>query len=131
MKMRFEEVALLVLAAMGLAPTAIAQTGQSPAPPTWNEQQEADYRVIAARCGSPAFEKTFFKQSKAAVSAGLFSKTRTPAEVEKTITALRRSPFVLVAAPSDCPAQLIQLAALQKSRSTVVRTSRAHAPGRR
>ena len=30
---------------------------------------------------------------------------RPPAEVEKTITALRRSPFVLVAAPADCPAQ--------------------------
>ena len=32
------------------------------------EQQEADYRVIAARCGTPGFERAFYKQSKAAVA---------------------------------------------------------------
>ena len=48
----------------------------------------------------------------------------TAADVEKTVTALRRSAFVLVAAQADCPAQLKQLAELQKSRSELVRTSR-------
>ena len=55
--------------------------------------------MIAARCGTPAFEKVFYKQSKAAVAAGLVSKNRDAAQVEKNITGLRRSPFVLVAAP--------------------------------
>jgi hypothetical protein len=88
------------------------------------EQQEADYRVIAARCGTPAFEKAFFNQSRAAVNAGLISKNRPAADVEKSITALRRSPFVLVAAPTDCPAQLKQLSELQKSRSALIHTAR-------
>ena len=92
------------------------------------EQQEADYRVIAARCGTPAFEKAFFNQSRAAVNAGLVSKNRPAADVEKTITALRRSPFVLVAAPTDCPAQLKQLAELQKNRSALIHTARARKP---
>ncbi|MBU2408850.1 MAG: hypothetical protein KKC79_09405, partial [Gammaproteobacteria bacterium] len=33
------------------------------------EQREADDRVIAARCGTPAFEKQFFRSSQAAVRA--------------------------------------------------------------
>jgi len=102
--------------------TVHAQPISAPVPA---EQQEADYRVIAARCGTPAFEKTFYNQSRAAVAAGLVNRNRPPADVEKTVTALRRSPFVLVAAQADCPAQLKQLADLQKSRSEVIRTSRA------
>ena len=90
-----------------------------------SEQQEADYRVIAARCGTPAYEKAFFKQSKAAVAAGLVSKNRDPADVEKTITALRRSPFVLVAAPADCADQLKVLAELRTSRSNLLKSRRA------
>jgi len=88
-------------------------------------QQEADYRVIAARCGTPAFEKNFTRQSRAAVSAGLVSTTRDAAAVEKSITALRRSPLALVSASSDCPAQLAQLGAVQRQRSGLVK-----APGK-
>ncbi|CAN5914445.1 hypothetical protein BH11PSE13_BH11PSE13_43360 [soil metagenome] len=91
---------------------------------TGSEQREADLRVIAARCGTPAFERAFFRQSTAAVKAGLISKDRPPAETEKTITQLRRSAFVLVASTSDCPAQLAQLAALQKSRSALIKAAR-------
>ncbi|MEJ8851905.1 hypothetical protein [Variovorax rhizosphaerae] len=88
-------------------------------------QQEADYRVIAARCGTPAFEKKFSRQSRAAVSAGLVSTTRDAAAVEKSITALRRSPLTLVSASSDCPAQLAQLETVQRQRSGLVK-----APGK-
>jgi len=84
-------------------------------------QQEADYRVIAARCGTPAFEKKFSRQSRAAVSAGLVSTTRDAAAVEKSITALRRSPLALVTASSDCPAQLAQLDAVQRQRSGIAK----------
>lgn len=124
MKARFEIGALLWAAVIGMALPAGAQTAAAPSSPMSSEQQEADYRVIAARCGTPAFEKAFFKQSTAVVAAGLVSKHRSPAEVEKAITALRRSPLVLVAAPSDCPAQLAQLAQLQKSRSALIRPAR-------
>ena len=91
---------------------------------TGPEQREADLRVIAARCGTPAFESAFFKQSTAAVKAGLISKDRTPVDTEKKITALRRSAFVLVASTSDCPAQLAQLAALQRTRSAFIKAAR-------
>ena len=60
----------------------------------------------------------------AVVSAGLIAKDRRPVEVEKSITSLRRNPLILVAGPSDCTAQLGQLAALQKSRNALVRTAR-------
>jgi len=120
MKRRFEIESFLAALAIAVPLTTNAEaTGMSP------EQQEADLRVIAARCGTPAYEKAFFNQSKAAVAAGLVSKNRPPAEVEKTITALRRSPFVLVAAPADCPAQLKQLDELRSSRSALVKSSRA------
>ena len=91
---------------------------------TSREQQEADLRVIAARCGTPAFERAFFKQSTAAVKAGLVSKDQSPADTEKKITALRRSAVLLVASTSDCAAQLAQLAALQKSRSALIKAAR-------
>ena len=60
----------------------------------------------------------------ALISAGLIAKDRRPVEVEKSITSLRRNPLVLVAGPSDCGAQLGQLAALQKNRNALVRTAR-------
>ena len=91
---------------------------------TGPEQREADLRVIAARCGTPAFERAFSRQSTAAVKAGLISRDRPPADTEKKITALRRSAFVLVTSTSDCPAQLAQLAALQKIRSALVKAAR-------
>ncbi|MBO9651968.1 MAG: hypothetical protein J7605_25960 [Variovorax sp.] len=86
-----------------------------------SEQLEADYRVIAARCGTPAFEKSFYKQSKAAVAAGLVTRHRDPAQVEKAVTALRRNPVVLIGAQSDCPAQLEHLKEVQKERAKSLR----------
>ncbi|MEJ8846570.1 hypothetical protein [Variovorax rhizosphaerae] len=115
---------ILSIAALGMAgacPSMALATGSSVS----GEQQEADYRVIAARCGTPAFERRFYHQSRAAVSAGLVSTNRDTVAVEKTITSLRRSPFVLVAASSDCKAQLAQLDALQKQRSSLVRISKS------
>lgn len=92
------------------------------------EQHEADLRVIAARCGTSAFERAFVRQSRNAVSAGLVVRNREPAEVEKTITSLRRNPIVLVASTSDCPAQLAMLAQLQKERSLAIKSGRKPAP---
>ncbi|MBB3177210.1 hypothetical protein [Variovorax sp. Sphag1AA] len=127
MKTRFEIESLLTAVAIAVPLTANAEAVASLSP----EQQEADYRVVAARCGTPAYEKAFFNQSKAAVAAGLVSKNRPPADVEKTITALRRSPFVLVAAPADCPAQIKQLDELRSSRSALLKSSRgAHKAAR-
>jgi hypothetical protein len=115
---------ILSAAALGLGaayPTmGWAAAGAMPATVT-GEQQEADYRVIAARCGTPAFERRFYQQSRAAVAAGLVSTNRDAAAVERSITALRRSPFVLVATSTDCKAQLELLEALQKQRSSLVR----------
>ncbi|MBO9513487.1 MAG: hypothetical protein J7549_05155 [Variovorax sp.] len=127
MKTRFGIESVLAAVAVAVPLTASADAAL-----VTPEQQEADFRVIAARCGTPAYEKAFYNQSKAAVAAGLISRNRPPAEVEKTITALRRSPFVLVAASADCPAQLKQLAELQASRSVLIKSSRggAKAPAR-
>lgn len=119
------EIGAIFSALAAVAPfTAAAQSPGSMGAFLSSEQQEADYRVIAARCGTPGYEKAFFRQSKAAVAAGLISKNRDPVEVEKTITALRRSPFVLVAAPADCADQLKMLAEVQKSRRSLIRTKR-------
>jgi hypothetical protein len=87
-------------------------------------QVEADDRVIAARCGSPAFEKQFFRQSQAAVRAGLISDRTNPARVEQAITALRRNPTVLVTANVDCAAQLQRLRQVVKARSQSIGTAR-------
>ncbi|MDM0075943.1 hypothetical protein QTH90_16180 [Variovorax sp. J2P1-59] len=124
MKAHFEIGAVVAACVIAVPMTANAQSTGSLGSMVSSEQQEADYRVVAARCGTPAYEKAFFKQSKAAVAAGLVSKGRDPAEVEKTITALRRSPFVLVAAPADCPEQLKMLAELRNSRSILLKSRR-------
>lgn len=122
MKTQLEIAAVLAAAVIGVPLSARAQQAQEVgiAVPISGEQQEADYRVIAARCGTPAFEKAFYKQSRAAVSAGLVIKNRDPVQVEKTITSLRRSPFVLVATQADCAAELQRLAEVQKARGALV-----------
>ena len=125
MKARIELGALLSASVLGIWVPAEAQTVRQA---TAAEQQEADWRVIAARCGTPAFEKAFYKESRAAVAAGLINKNRPPADVEKTVEALRRSPFVLVASNADCPNQLAQLKELQKTRKGMVRTGRGQRP---
>ncbi|WP_218511678.1 hypothetical protein [Variovorax sp. dw_308] len=114
------------LAFATLVPLACA--GAQTIAPLDSLQQEADYRVIAARCGTPAFEKAFGRQSKAAVVAGLVSPNRDAAAVEKSITALRRSPLTLVASSSDCPAQLAQLEVVRKQRNGLVQRSPRSVP---
>jgi len=111
-------------AAAVMALTAIPASGQSVQrtdAQIASEQLESDYRVIAARCGTPAFEKAFTKRSKAAVAAGLVVKGRDPVAVEKNITAMRRNPIVLVSASADCPARLAQLDEVLKSRNGLVK----------
>lgn len=115
-KTSFDLAAFLAAAAIGIPLAAQAQDAPHAA-----EQREADDRVIAARCGTPAFEKSFYRQSRAAVAAGLVVKNRDPVQVEKSITAMRRSPFVLVATQADCTAELQRLAELQRSRAALVR----------
>jgi hypothetical protein len=88
-----------------------------------SEQLESDWRVIAARCGTPAFEKAFTKSSKAAVAAGLVVKGRDPVAVEKNITAMRRNPIVLVSASADCPARLAQLSEVLKGRKGLIKAT--------
>ena len=121
MKTTFDIAAFVAAAAIGLPLAAGAQQAGVDAAIS-GEQQEADLRVIAARCGTPAFEKAFYKQSRAAVSAGLVVKNRDPVQVEKNITSLRRSPFVLVATQADCAAELKRLADVQKHRGELLRS---------
>jgi hypothetical protein len=128
MKARVELGALLSASVIGMSLPVGAQTARQQAAPHAAEQQEADYRVIAARCGTPAFEKGFFKDSRAAVAAGLVNKNRMPADVEKSVEALRRSPFVLVASNADCPNQLAQLKELQKTRQAAIHSGRGRRP---
>ncbi|WP_431275362.1 hypothetical protein ACQ858_03040 [Variovorax ureilyticus] len=122
MDARFVIVACLSMAAAGGPWLAHAQTPSEAAVSAESgEQREADLRVIAARCGTPAFEKSFYKQSKAAVAAGLVTRHRDPAQVEKSVTALRRNPVVLIGAQSDCPAQIERLKEVQKERAKALR----------
>jgi hypothetical protein len=124
---RFIAATLAIGMTLGTSCPAVSAETPSVAPLN-SEQQEADYRVIAARCGTPAFEKAFTRQSKALVAARMVSPNRDALAVERSITALRRSPLTLVAASTDCPAQLAQLADLQKQRSSLVKPSRRSAP---
>ena len=110
---------LACCSAQAQAPPGASESGSG-------EQLEADYRVIAARCGSPAWEKAFFKESQAAVRAGVVSRRGSPEEVEKRIVALRRNPLVLVGAAADCPAQLARLKDIQKARKDAIKAVRRH-----
>ncbi|RYF34620.1 MAG: hypothetical protein EOO26_03895 [Comamonadaceae bacterium] len=98
--------------------------------PGEQEQREADYRVVAARCGSPAFEKAFSAQSRKAVAAGLVSQRAEPAVIEKSVGSLRRSSLTLVATSSDCPAKLVQLGELQRSRQTALASAGKRPPAK-
>ena len=124
MKARINVRALLWVSATCLPWAAGAQPSDLS-----GEQQEADYRVIAARCGTPGFERAFYKQSKAAVAAGLVVKHRDPVQVEKTVTALRRNPVVLIGTQADCPEQVVRLKELQKERAKALGTSRKSGKG--
>ncbi len=123
MRARFVFVAGISVVSIGASWPAASQPAVD-ASPLSSAQQEADDRVVAARCGTPAFEKGFYKQSKAAVAAGLVVKHRDPVQVEKTVTALRRNPVVLVATQADCPAQLDRLRQIEKDRAKMLGTHR-------
>lgn len=123
MRARFVFVASVSVVSIGASWPAASQPAVD-ASPLSSEQQEADDRVVAARCGTPAFEKGFYKQSKAAVAAGLVVKHRDPVQVEKAVTALRRNPVVLVATQADCPAQLDRLRQIEKDRAKMLGTHR-------
>jgi|UPI000489AF6F hypothetical protein len=119
-----------VVLCLPLTPLAVnAQPSAVPGAESSGEQQEADYRVIAARCGTPAFERAFYKQSRAAVAAGLVVKHRDPAQVEKAVTALRRNPVVLIGAQADCPDQLTRLKEIQKERARLLGGARRSGKG--
>lgn len=87
-------------------------------------QQEADYRVIAARCGTPSFEKQFFKQSKAAVASGLVEGLANAGAAEKQIESRRRNPLQLVATSADCGDRLALVKTVQQQRAKALRTGR-------
>jgi len=123
MNARFVFVACLSVVSIGASWPAACQRAVDLSTLS-SEQQEADDRVVAARCGTPAFEKGFYKQSKAAVAAGLVVKHRDPVQVEKTVTALRRNPVVLIATQAECPAQLDRLRQIQKDRAKMLGTHR-------
>lgn len=107
-------------AAFSASGAAWAQVAPLSTAPSAEEQWEADYRVIAARCGTPAFEKSFSAHSRQAVAAGLVSKRAEPATIERAIGSLRRSSLTLVATSSDCPAKLAQLADVQRARQAAL-----------
>lgn len=123
MRVRSVFVACFSVVSIGASWPAAAQPAVDVSPLSI-EQQEADDRVVAARCGTPLFEKGFYKQSKAAVAAGLVVKHRDPVQVEKNVTALRRNPVVLVATQADCPAQLDRLRQIEKDRAKMLGTHR-------
>jgi hypothetical protein len=123
MKARFVFVACISVVSIGLSWSAASQPTMDPSPLS-SEQQEADDRVVAARCGTPLFERGFYKQSKAAVASGLVVKHRDPVQVEKNVTALRRNPVVLIATQADCPAQLDRLRQIEKDRAKMLGTHR-------
>lgn len=85
-------------------------------------QNEADYRVIAARCGTPAFERQFSKQSRAAVAAGLIVRNQDSVALEKAIEARRRNPLQLVNTGADCAEKMSLLKAVQQQRAQAIRT---------
>ncbi len=121
-------VLLLSTASVAVGVAQAESVAAPVAPPGAEEQWEADYRVIAARCGSPAFEKSFSAQSRNAVAAGLVSTRTDTAAVEKSIANLRRSSLTLVATSSDCPARLAQLKALQQSRQAALGAGKRSSP---
>jgi hypothetical protein len=89
-------------------------------------QSEADCRVIAARCGTPACEKQFFKQSNAAVVAGLVVSSHDASKIEKAIEARRRNPLQLVSTKADCTEKMAALKAVQQQRARTLRAVPRH-----
>lgn len=80
-------------------------------------QYEADYRVVAARCGTPAFEKKFYLQSRQFVAASNGQDKEAAARQERTIERLRRNPIALIGSQSDCKLQGDELKRVMDERS--------------
>lgn len=80
-------------------------------------QNEADYRVVAARCGKPAFEKAFFVSSQQFVAASNDRDRQATARQESAIRSMRRNPITLIGSQSDCKAQGAILQRLMVDRS--------------
>lgn len=89
-------------------------------------QYEADYRVIAARCGTPAFEKKFFTQSRAFVAASNGHDKEAAARQESAIRSLRRNPITLIGSQADCKShgQVLQRVMAERSRAGNTKTVR-------
>lgn len=80
-------------------------------------QYEADYRVVAARCGTPAFEKKFYQQSRQFVAASNGQDKEAINRQERTIERLRRNPIALIGSQSDCKVQGDELKRVMDERS--------------
>ncbi|MDN4592144.1 hypothetical protein DBA29_27055 [Xenophilus aerolatus] len=80
-------------------------------------QYEADYRVVAAWCGTPAFEKKFFTQSQQFVASSNGQDKFATERQESTIRSLRRNPIALIGSQSDCKVQGDELKRVMDERS--------------
>ena len=92
---------LAVAAALASASVCVAQVRPTGLDDT-ALQYEADYRVVAARCGTPAFEKKFYQQSRQFVAASNGQDKEVTARQERTIERLRRNPIALIGSQTDC-----------------------------
>lgn len=82
-------------------------------------QNEADHRVVAARCGTPAFERAFFAKSQRFVAASNDHDKQATARQESAIRSMRRNPITLIGSQSDCKSQGAILQRLLAERSKV------------
>lgn len=106
--------------AVAIAMTGVSVCGAQPRPSVMDDtmlQQEADYRVVAARCGTPAFEKQFYIQSRQFVAASNGQDKEAIARQERAIERLRRNPLSLIGSQSDCKVQGEELKRVMDERS--------------
>ena len=80
-------------------------------------QYEADYRVVAARCGTPALEKKFYQQSRQFVATSNGQDKEATARQDRSIERLRRSPIALIGSQADCKARGDELKRVMDERS--------------
>ena len=119
---------LCLMPSMALAQSAFPTSAPDTPSPAQGRQLEADYRVMAARCGTPAFEKLFTRQSRAFVAAGWIEKTADPAATEKAIETLRRNPLMLVSNRAACDSRMVELKQVMQERSERLRGHGAKHP---
>lgn len=91
-------------------------------------QREADYRVVAARCSTPAFEKNFYVQSQDFVAASNGHDRESTARQESAIRSMRRNPIALIGSQTDCKLQGARLKQIMDERNRG-RTSRRSRDG--